>query len=176
MWLVTFVNLVILGGRWLAFGVRAHDPSGLWPDLLFAPFLHVGLAHLLSNSVPFLVLGGMVALRSLSAFLVVTLAGVVGSGLGAWLLGPPGSVHVGASGLVFTYLGWLIARAFRERSLVAIVLGVVAALLYGGVLWGLSPFQTGISWEGHLGGLLAGVAIAQAGVGRRRVSVDRMAA
>jgi membrane associated rhomboid family serine protease len=176
MWLVTFINLVLLGGRWLTLGVRAHDPSGLWPNLLFAPFLHVGLAHLFSNTVPFLVLGGMVALRSLSGFVIVTLVGVLGSGLGAWLLGPTGSVHVGASGLVFTYLGWLIARAFRERSLVAIVLGVVAALLYGGVLWGLSPFQTGISWEGHFGGLLAGVAVAQVGARRRQSSVDRMAA
>jgi membrane associated rhomboid family serine protease len=174
VWVVSLVNLVLFGGRWLALGVRSHDPGGLWPDLLFAPLLHVSWAHLLANTVPFLVLGGLVAVRSPGQFVAVTLAGIVGSGVAAWLLGPTGSVHVGASGLVFAYFGWLIARAFRERSLVAIACGAVAAILYGGVLWGLSPFQIGVSWEAHLGGLLAGVAVAQVG-GRRPVAVDRMA-
>ena len=168
MWCATLLNLVLFGGRWLALGVRSHDPSGLWPDLLVAPLLHVGLAHLVANTVPFVVLGGLVALRSPSQFVLVTLAGIIGSGLVAWLLGPTGSVHVGASGVVFAYFGWLMARAFRERSLLAIALAAVAAVLYGGVLWGLSPFQIGISWEGHLGGLIAGVAVAQVGGAQRQ--------
>jgi len=174
MWLVTFVNLVLFGGRWFALGVRSHDPSGFWPNLLIAPLLHLGWAHLVANTVPFLVLGGMVALRSTSQFVLVTIAGIIGSAVVAWLLGPSGTVHVGASGVVFTYFGWLVARAFSERSVAAIALATVAAVLYGGVLWGLSPFQIGISWEGHLGGLIAGVAVAQIG-GRRQVAVDKMA-
>jgi membrane associated rhomboid family serine protease len=174
MWLVTFINLVLFGGRWFALGVRSHDPSGFWPNLLIAPLLHLGWAHLVANTVPFLVLGGLVALRSTSQFVLVTLAGIVGSAVGAWLLGPTDTVHVGASGVVFAYFGWLIARAFRERSVIAIVLGVIAAVLYGGVLLGLSPFQSGISWEGHLGGLIGGVAAAQIG-GRREVAMDKMA-
>jgi len=171
MWLATLVNLVLLGGRWFALGVRSHDPNGFWPNLLVAPWLHVGWAHLVANTVPFLVLGGLVAVRSTTQFVVVTLAGMVGSGLVAWLLGPTGSVHVGASGLVFAYFGWLIARAFRERSLLAIAIGAVVGMVYGSVLLGLSPFQTGISWEAHLGGLLAGVAAAQIG-GRKKAALS----
>jgi membrane associated rhomboid family serine protease len=161
MWLVTAANLLVLHGAWLMYGVRAHDPNGLFPNLLFAPFLHVGLAHLLANSAPFVMLGGLIALQSPWRFAAVSLAGTVVGALVAWLLGPPGSVHVGASGLVFTYLGWLIARAFRERSVLAVVLGLVTLAPYGGVLWGLSPFQLGVSWQGHLGGVLGGLGAAR---------------
>jgi membrane associated rhomboid family serine protease len=161
MWLVTGVNLLLLQGAWLRYGVRPHDPSGLWPNLLFAPFLHVGLAHVLANSVPFAVLGGLIALQSPWRFVVVSVVGAFVGAVVVWLLGPTESVHLGGSGLVFTYFGWLIARAIRERSVLAIAVGVVAILLYGGVLWGLSPFQPGISWQGHLGGLLAGLGFAR---------------
>jgi membrane associated rhomboid family serine protease len=160
MWLATGLNLLLLGGAWLREGVRAHDPTGFWPNLLFAPFLHVGLPHLLANSVPFLVLGGLIALQSTWRFATVTLAAALGAALVAWVIGPSGSVHVGASGLVFAYFAWLIVRAVRERSLVAILLGLVALVLYGGILLGLSPFQTAVSWQGHLGGALAGAAAA----------------
>jgi membrane associated rhomboid family serine protease len=160
MWLVTAINLLILRGVWLLYGVRSQDPSGLWPNLLFAPFLHAGLTHLLANSLPFAVLGGLIAVQSSWRFAAVSLAGAVIGGLIVWLLGGAGTVHVGASGLVFTYFGWLIARAIRERSFLAIVIGLVTLAIYGSILWGLSPFQTGISWQGHLGGLLGGLAVA----------------
>jgi membrane associated rhomboid family serine protease len=162
MWLVTAVNLLLLHGAWLEDGVRAHDPTGLWPDLLFAPFLHLGLAHLVANTAPFAVLGGLIAIQSPWRFAVVSLIGAVIGAVVVWVLAPAGSVTVGASGLVFTYFGWLITRAVRERSLLAIGVGMVALLLYGGILWGLSPLQIGISWQGHLGGLLGGIALARA--------------
>jgi membrane associated rhomboid family serine protease len=160
MWLATGVDLLLLRGAWLMYGVRAHDPGGFWPNLLIAPFLHAGLAHLVANSVPFAVLGALIALQSAWRFALVTVAGaIVGAGV-VWLLGAPNSVHIGASGLVFTYFGWLITRAVRERSILAIILGLLTLAIYGGVLWGLSPFQVGISWQGHLGGLLGGLGAA----------------
>jgi membrane associated rhomboid family serine protease len=172
MWLATAVNLLVLHGGWLMYGVRAHDPTGFWPNLLLAPLLHAGLPHLVANSVPFVVLGGMVALQSPWRFAVVSIAGAVfGAGV-VWLLGSPGSVHIGASGLVFTYFGWLITRAVRERSVQAIVLGLITLALYGGVLWGLSPFQLGISWQGHLGGLLGGLGAAGLWPAHQRRSVS----
>jgi membrane associated rhomboid family serine protease len=161
MWVVTAINLVLLRGAWLVDGVRAHDPTGVWPNVLFAPFLHVSLAHLVANTVPFAILGGMIALQSPWRFVAVSVAGAVGGAIVAWLLGPPFSVHVGASGLVFAYFGWIIARAVRERSVLAIVLALVTLVIYGGVLWGLSPFQIGISWQDHLGGLLGGIILAR---------------
>jgi membrane associated rhomboid family serine protease len=162
MWLVTGINLLLLRGAWLVDGVRAHDPSGLWPNLLFAPFLHVGMAHILANTVPFALLGGVIALQSPWRFVAVSIAGAIGGALVAWLLGPPYSVHVGASGLVFAYFGWIVVRAVRERSAGAIILALVTLVVYGGVLWGLSPFQIGISWQDHLGGLLGGMLLARA--------------
>jgi membrane associated rhomboid family serine protease len=172
MWLATAINLLLLQGAWFRYGVRAHAPSGLWPNLLIAPFLHAGLAHLVANSVPFLVLGSLIALRSAGRFVAVALVGAVASALVAWLLGAPGSVHIGASGLVFTFFGWLIVRAVRERSLLAILLALVTVALYGGVLWGLSPFQLGISWQGHLGGLLGGLGAARLWPARARRSLS----
>jgi len=174
MWLATAVNLLVLNGAWLPYGVRAHDPNGFWPNLLFAPFLHAGLAHLVANSVPFVVLGGVVALQSPWRFALVSIAGAVfGAGV-VWVLGAPGSVHIGASGLVFAYFGWLIARAIRERSVVSIMLGLITLALYGGVLWGLSPFQLGISWQDHLGGLLGGLGAAGLWPTQQRPSVSTL--
>lgn len=158
MWLATAVNWLLLKGAWLVFGIRARDLTGLVPNLLFAPFLHAGLAHLVANSAPFVVLGALIALRSPAQFVAVNLIGAILGGLVVWLLAPANSVTIGASGLVFAYFGWLITRAIRERSILSIVIGLVALALYGGILWGLSPFQVGgISWQGHLGGLLSGV-------------------
>jgi membrane associated rhomboid family serine protease len=170
MWLVSAINLLLLDGAWFRYGVRVHDPSGFFPNLAFAPFLHVGLGHLLSNTVPFAVLGALVALRSVWRFLAVSLAGAIVAAVVVWLLGPSGSVHVGASGLVFTYFGWVIVRAVRERSAIAIVLGLVTLAMYGGVLWGLSPLQAGVSWQGHLGGLLGGLGLAALWPGRQPAS------
>jgi membrane associated rhomboid family serine protease len=161
MWLITGVNFLLLHGAWLAYGIRAHDPSGLWPDVLFAPFLHLGLAHLIANTAPYVVLGSLIALQSPARFAAVSLAGALIGGLLVWLLAPAGSVTIGASGLVFAYFGWLIARAVRERSVLAIAVGLLALVMYGGILWGLSPFQLGISWQGHLGGLVSGIGLAK---------------
>ncbi len=161
MWVVTGVDALLLHHAWLADGVRPHDPSGLWPNALYAPFLHLGLPHLVANTVPFVVLGSLIALQSPWRFVVITVVGALVGAVVVWLLAPAGTVHVGASGLVFTYFGWLIGRAVRERSILALALGLLTLVLYGGILWGLSPFQIGISWQGHLGGLLAGLVLAQ---------------
>ncbi len=159
MWLATAVNFLVLQGAWLVYGVRAHDPSGFWPNLLVAPLLHAGTAHLVANSVPLIVLGGLVALQSSWRFVGVTLAGALVGAVVVWLLAPANTVTIGASGLVFAYFGWLLARAVRERSILAVIVALAALAIYGGVLWGLSPFQVGISWQGHLGGLLGGIGL-----------------
>lgn len=161
MWVATGVNFLLLHGAWIVYGIRPRDLAGLWPDLLFAPFLHLGPPHLIANTAPFAMLGGLIALQSPVRFVAVSLAGAIVGGLVVWLLAPAGSVTIGASGLVFAYFGWLLTRAFRERSVLAIAIGLIALLLYGGILWGLSPFQLGISWQGHLGGLLSGVGLAR---------------
>jgi membrane associated rhomboid family serine protease len=121
----------------------------------------MGWVHLAANTVPFVVLGWLVMLRRIGDFVVVTVLSILIGGLGVWLAGSANSIHVGASGLIFGYLGYLLARGYFERSLWAVLLGALALVLYGGVLWGVLPGQPGISWEGHLFGFVGGVAAAR---------------
>ena len=165
-WLVELVDEVAYGGSLDRFGIQPRNVTSLW-GILAAPLLHVGWVHLLSNTGPFIVLGWLVLLRGIRDFLVVTLFAVVIGGLGVWFFGAANSIHVGASGVVFGYLGYLLGRGYFERSIWSVILGVVAGILYGSVLWGLLPGQRGISWEGHLFGLSGGVAAARVLVSSR---------
>lgn len=136
-------------------GIRPGSTDGL-SGILFAPLLHGGFGHLISNTVPLLVLGFIVLLSGVSRWLVLTLIVWIVGGAGTWLFGGPGTVHIGASGLVFGWLAYLILRGFFTRHPWQIVVGVVVFLVYGGALWGVLPGQPGISWQGHLFGAVGG--------------------
>ena len=159
-WLLEVVDRVIFGGSLDRFGIRPRNLEGL-SGIFFAPLLHGGWQHLAANTLPFVVLGWLVMLRRLSDFVLVSGLVIVVGGLGVWLIGAPNSVHIGASGLIFGYLGYLLARGYFERSWGSILLAGLVAVLYGGVLWGVLPGQPGISWEGHLFGFVGGVAAAR---------------
>lgn len=159
MWALEFVDL-FLGGALNQFGIVPRNIVGL-RGILFAPLLHGGFPHLISNMVPFVVLGWLVMLRRTSDFFVVTAIAMLIGGLGTWLIGSPYSVHIGASGVIFGYLGFLLLRGYFERSVTAILFSLVVGFLYGGILWGVLPGQYGISWEGHLFGFLGGVLAAR---------------
>ncbi|MEO5901437.1 MAG: rhomboid family intramembrane serine protease, partial [Ilumatobacteraceae bacterium] len=127
--------------------------------VILSPFLHLGFGHLIANTVPFVVLGGAICLSGATQFLSVTaIVGVVG-GLGTWLTGGSNTLVVGASGLVFGYLLYLITRGLFARNIVYLLGGVVVIAVYGSVLWGVLP-RPGISWQGHVFGGLGGVAAA----------------
>jgi membrane associated rhomboid family serine protease len=151
-------------------GVEPHTLRGL-RGIVFAPFLHAGFGHLLANTVPFGVLGLLIALSGLRRLLGVTAIVTVISGLGMWLLGGTGSVHLGASGVVFGYLTYLLARGFFARRLGQIALGVLVGVVYGGLLWGVLPTDRAVSWQGHLFGAIGGVAAAWA-LDRRRADTS----
>lgn len=153
---VTFVVNTMLGGALNQFGIIPRTEVGL-RGILFAPFLHGNLNHLIANTIPFLALGWMVMLRDARHFLPVTLFSMLGAGLMAWTLGAPGSVHIGASGVVFGYLGFLLLAGVYTRSFWSIVLSLVTAGLWGGLILGIAPGQAGISWQAHLGGFLGGI-------------------
>jgi membrane associated rhomboid family serine protease len=155
-WLLELVDRVAFGGSLDRFGIRPRSLDGL-SGLVFAPLLHSGWQHLAANTLPFVVLGWLVMLRRLTDFVLVSALVVVVGGLGVWLIGAPNSVHIGASGLIFGYLGYLLARGYFERSWGSILLAGLVAVLYGGVLWGVLPGQPGVSWEGHLFGFGSGV-------------------
>jgi membrane associated rhomboid family serine protease len=100
-------------------------------------------------------------LRDARHFLPVTLFAMLGSGLMAWLLGAPGSVHIGASGVIFGYFGFLLLGGWYARSFVSIMLSLLVAVVWGGLVLGIAPGQVGISWQSHLGGFIAGVLAAR---------------
>ncbi|GAA1268567.1 rhomboid family intramembrane serine protease [Sphaerisporangium rubeum] len=152
------------------YGIVAHDRYGL-PGILAAPFLHAGFAHLIANTVPLAILGFLAALRGIGRFLAASLIIIVVSGMGVWLLSPPGALTVGASGLVFGYFGYVVTRGLFDRHLLDIVLGLVVAVAYYSLIQGVLPGQPGISWQGHLFGLIGGVLAAWILRRRRRQAV-----
>lgn len=156
LWLIEGVDQLIFDGALDSFGVRPRALSGLW-GILWAPFLHGGFRHLIANTGPLLILGSIVMLsRRLRDFFLISFIVVLVGGLGAWLIGPSYSVHLGASGLIFGYFGFLLLSAYFERSCRAIVLALVVLLLYSGIIWGVLPQGGGISWQTHLFGFLGG--------------------
>jgi membrane associated rhomboid family serine protease len=155
LWMVHLANVVLFGGDLVRWGIYPRTVRGL-PGVLVHPLVHGSWTHLLSNTVGLLVLGGMVMLREPRDFWIVSGLSLVIGGIGIWLFGRAGP-HIGASGIVFGYFGYLLLTGWFDRRVGAIVLSVLTFLVWGRLLLGLSPLQRGISWEGHLFGLAGGV-------------------
>jgi membrane associated rhomboid family serine protease len=159
MWLIELVDILVFKQALNIYGILPRQIIGL-RGIVFAPFLHGGLGHLIANSLPFLILGWFVMLQETSDFFVVTGITMLVSGLGVWLFGSPG-FHIGASGVIFGYLGFLLLRGYFERNIPSILLSLIVGVLYGSTIWGVLPLQQGISWEGHLFGFIGGVVAAR---------------
>lgn len=157
MWIQEIVDSTI-GWQLDRFGIRPRRIDGL-DGIVLSPFLHGDFRHLISNTVPFVLLGAAIALGGVRRFLGVTVVVGLIAGVGTWLTGPTNSLHIGASGLVFGFLTYLIVRGFFAKNLVYIAGGIITFLIYGSVLWGVLP-SPGISWQGHLFGAVGGVAAA----------------
>ena len=142
------------------FGIRPRSAAGL-AGIVCAPFLHAGFGHLIANSLPFVMLGGIVLLGGRRVFWRVTLFVTLAGGLGVWLFAGRFTNHVGASGLIFGYLGFLLARGYFEKSMPWMLAACAILIAYGGLLFGVLPIHAGISWQGHLFGLLAGIGAAR---------------
>lgn len=162
LWAIELVDYVVFSGGLDAFGVRPLAVSGL-KGILFAPFLHGGFGHLMANTLPWLILGFLTMGRKRLDFWVVVVASALTAGLGSWIFGGVGTVHIGASGVVFGFLGFLMGRGFWERRLRTILLSLVVTGLFGSMLWGMVPVVAGvgISWQGHLFGWLGGLLVAR---------------
>ena len=159
LWAVFAVDAV-LGGALLRYGVVPRTVDGL-RGIPLAPFLHANLAHLTANTASLLILGWLVMLRDPRHFGGVAVLAMLGGGLFAWLLGASNSVHVGASGVIFGFLGFLIFAGWYARSFGSIVLSIGVTTLWGGLVFGVLPGDAGISWQEHLGGFLGGVLAAR---------------
>ena len=167
LWVLEFVDQVVFRTGLDQYGIEPRQLDGL-DGILFAPMLHGGFDHLAANTVPLFVLGFLVLAGGFGQYLAVTALIWVFSGVMTWLTG--GDLTVGASGIIFGWLAFLLVRGFFARSGRQIVLAVVLFLVYGGVLWGVLPSDAGISWQAHLFGAVAGVVAA-----RMTVAADRVA-
>lgn len=155
MWVTEIVDQLAFEGGLDRHGILPRTLSGL-DGVLWAPALHAGFGHLMSNTLPLIVLGALVATKGVKRWVVVTLFITVVGGLGTWLFARD-AVHVGASLLVFGYITYLLVVGFRERSASGIAIGLLVLVLYGGTLLaGIVPAQGPVSWEGHFFGALAG--------------------
>jgi membrane associated rhomboid family serine protease len=159
LWLLEVVDQ--LSGHALdGLGITPREPSEL-VDVVPAAFIHFGFAHVAANTVPLLVMGFLAALGGLRRFAVLCLAIIVADGLGVWLIAPAHTNTAGASGLIFGLFGYLLVNGFVERRPLGILAGLLVGAVWGGsILLGLSPLQTGVSWQAHLIGLAAGVTAA----------------
>jgi membrane associated rhomboid family serine protease len=159
MWVVECLNFVARGSL-DQFGIVPRSPYGL-AGIVLAPFLHASFTHLIANTLPYLTLGWLIVMRRIGDFVWVSLIAALAAGIGTWLVAPADTVHVGASGVIFGYLGFLLSRGYFERSLSSILLSILIGVVYGGLLWGMLPGQSGISWQGHVFGFVGGIAAAR---------------
>jgi membrane associated rhomboid family serine protease len=167
MWAVFFLSAAFPFLHLSRHGVVPRTVSGL-QGLLFAPWLHASLAHIMANTGGLLILGWLCMWPRVANFWQATIGAMLGAGLCAWLFGASYSVHIGASGLVFGYAGYLVARGFYTRNFLAMLVALFVAGSYGlSILLGALPLYPGVSWQSHLGGALGGIIAARLSVGRR---------
>ncbi|MEL6160449.1 MAG: rhomboid family intramembrane serine protease [Cyanobacteria bacterium J06623_5] len=165
-WTASLMNLLLFGnGLSRLFGIRPRQPIGLL-GVPFSPLLHRDFTHLLANTVPFVVLGWLILVQGelpgASDFYAITVTILLIGGLGTWVFGR-NAIHLGASGLIFGYIGFLLIRGYVGPTLWTVGFALIVFLMYGNQLWSMIPSSNDatVSWEGHLfgfaGGILAGV-------------------
>jgi membrane associated rhomboid family serine protease len=156
LYLIELVNLTLLHGSLTNDGIMPRTASGL-SGVIWGPLLHGSWAHLWANTVPLLVFGFLAMAGGLGQWISVTVCVWIISGLGVWLTAGSDTVTVGASGIAFGWLAFLLVRGLFNRSLWQLVIALVLLFYWGSVLWGLLPGQPAISWQGHLFGALGGI-------------------
>lgn len=159
MWVIFAVETVV-PPRLFVRGIVPRTSDGI-AGIVVAPLFHLNLDHLVANTIPLLVLGAFILLDGLNEFLLVTILSVLVSGGGTWLFGAPHTYHIGASGVVFGYFGFLVFRSLYNRRLLHFVITIVVGVLYGWSMWMSLLPREGVSWSGHFFGLLGGLAAAK---------------
>ncbi len=154
LWVVEAVNF-LTGHKLSMLGIYPRTLKGLI-GIPLSPFLHSGITHLLLNTVPLIVLGCLIILHGRKIFQEVTLFIIAAGGAGIWIIGRS-SYHVGASGLIFGYFGYLVSIGIFNKRISSLIVSLITVFIYGGLFWGMLPTMSRVSWEGHLCGFIAGV-------------------
>jgi len=166
MWVVEVVNSLDSYRLDTDGGIVPRDVDRVWA-IFTSPFLHAGWQHLIDNTIPFVFMGVIIAMRGAAKLALVTLIVIVIGGLGTWLIAPAGTETVGASGVVFGYATYLFARGLFDRSALQIFTGVVVGVVWGGALVSSVVPHAGISWQAHVCGAIGGVIAAWLLAGRQ---------
>lgn len=156
IWGVFFINLV-LKKRLLYLGIIPRNIFGI-PGILFAPFLHADFNHLFFNTIPLIVLSNFILINGLNYFILVTGYIILLSGIMIWLFAKPG-IHIGASSVITGYWGLLVSNIYQQGSVTAIILGIICVYYFAGIFFSIFPGKKGVSWEGHLFGLISGLLV-----------------
>ena len=156
LWGIELLDFLLFHGFLDRYGIIPRTVIGL-RGILVAPFLHHGFLHLINNTLPFIILSWFIMVRSLKEYIIISILIIIISGLGVWLFARGNTIHIGASGLIFGYFGYILGKGIFERSLLSIIIAIITAILYGSMIWGIFPQAPHISWEGHLLGFLTGV-------------------
>jgi membrane associated rhomboid family serine protease len=159
-WLIEIINLSVFSDRLDYYGIVPRNVRGL-RGIIFAPFLHGDIPHLIANTLPFMILGFLTMLRKTSDFFIVTFFSMIVSGLGVWLFAAPNSITIGASGVIFGFLGFLMFRGIFKRNIPSIAVSLIVFFLYGSMIWGVLPSDPRVSWLAHLFGFIGGVLAAK---------------
>jgi membrane associated rhomboid family serine protease len=173
MWVVEVVNSLD-SNKLDNDGIYSRSVSHLW-GILTAPFLHASFAHLISNTIPFVFMGAIIALRGAVRLALVTAIVILIAGFGTWLIGPAGVPTIGASGVVFGYATYLLTRGLFDRSLMEVLTGLIVGAVWGAALLASLVPHYGISWQGHLSGAVGGVIAAWLLSRERRTRTARRA-
>lgn len=159
MWVLEAINSLDSNRIARSDGIYARNVDHIWA-IFTAPFLHFSWQHLIANTIPFLFMGVIIAMKGARRLLLVTLVIIVVGGLGTWLIAPSGTDTAGASGVVFGYATYLFARGFFNRSVLELLTGLVVGVVWGGALLSSIVPHTGVSWQGHVCGAIGGVVAA----------------
>lgn len=160
IWAVFLLNYIFPFADFRNYGIRPRDIDGLI-GIVLAPILHANFGHIISNSIPLFILSAALVAFYRNVWMQVMIFSALIGGVAVWLMARSGTNHIGASGVIFSLMAFLIMAGIFRRTFKAIIVGIIVFFLYGGsLIFGVIPSRPGISWEGHLFGALAGVFLA----------------
>ncbi|MDY6935138.1 MAG: rhomboid family intramembrane serine protease [Spirochaetota bacterium] len=157
LWLITLASLFLPINN---YGIIPRNISGL-KGVIFSPFIHSYPFHLIANSLSLYILGIILISLERNRTILIIVHIIIWGGLGTWLIGRGGTVHVGSSGVIYGIMGYLFSVGIFNRNFKTIIISLITFFLYGGAIWGIFPSRSFISWEAHLCGLISGVMIAK---------------
>jgi len=157
LWIFNLINWLLLGSRLDQLGIYPRSASGLI-GIIFSPLLHANFNHLFFNSIPLFVLGMFILAFGQQIFIAVTLLIALLEGIAVWLFGRK-YLHIGASGVISGYFGFILGLAYFQPTVISLVLAVVAVYYFGSIIAGVIPTSEAISWECHLAGLASGLLV-----------------